>query len=308
MRAVSISSFGGVEVLEVSDVPVPLPAPHQVQVRVRAAAVHPADLFARAGMFAGVVAARDRYFLGWDFAGEITCLGSQVGSFRLGDHVVGTTDWLVDLIGTQAEYVAVEADKVALAPFEMPAAAAAALPVNGLTAAQALDLLKVEPGSSVAVIGAAGGVGRLALELAVHCGADAVGVARPEDEPAIIARGARFAPRSDNLVASLASLGLAGVDSVLDTAVLGAPAVAAVRDGGRYVGVLPPYAPASERGVVVKTVGVRSNGRQLAGLVELVDRGFLTLDVAARYDLSNVALAHEHLAGGGVRGAVVLEP
>lgn len=308
MRALSIATFGDVDVLEISDVPVPTPGPGQVQVRVAAAAVHPADLFTRAGMFAGVVAGSDRYYLGWDFAGQVSRTGPDVVRFAVGEAVVGMSDWLVSLVGTQAEYVVVNADTLARAPRGVGAVNAAALPVNGLTAAQALDLLDVPAGSTLAIIGAAGAVGTFALELAVHRGVRVIGVAGPHDEHAITARGARFAGRTSDLAGSLAALAPAGVDALLDTAVVGTPALAAIRDGGRYVGVIAPYAPSPERGVQVHTVGVHSDGQQLARLVDLVENGVITLRVAAQYDLADAAHAHNHLAKGGVRGAIVLRP
>ncbi len=155
MQAVTISTFGGPDVLRVADVAVPEPGPGQVRVKVRAAAVHPVDLAIRAGAFAELLPGQPRYVLGWDLAGTVDAVGAQVTATHPGDAVVGLSVWLRSLAGTQAEFVALDATGVAAAPEGASWVEAATLPLNALAAVQALDLMP-QGTRSVAITGAAG--------------------------------------------------------------------------------------------------------------------------------------------------------
>jgi NADPH:quinone reductase-like Zn-dependent oxidoreductase len=219
--------------------------------------------------------------------------------------VIALSDWFTTLVGTQAEEVVLDASAVAYAPQRIAPEAASTIPLNGLTALQALDVLALEPGQSVVVIGAAGGVGGYALELALHRGLAAIGIASPGDEEFITGLGARFVARGD----SLADIVPGGADGVFDAVPIGASALSAVRDGGAFVTILDGKpAPDSERGVRVSSVVVHSDGEQLAYLVALADAGELTMRVADTYPLARVAAAHERFTEGGVRGRLVLIP
>ncbi len=308
MRAVQFHTYGGVEVLQIDDVAIPDPGPGQVLIQVEASAVHPGDVVARSGGFAAVIEARAAYRPGWDFAGRVQATGPGVDDLAVGTAVVGMTDWLRDLNGTHAEFVVLDRSAVVAAPRSLGADAAAALPVDALTASQALDLLGLTSGDTLVVLGAAGAVGGFALELAVGRGLRVLGVAGRADEPVITARGGVFVDRDDDLGRAVQALAPGGADALFDTASVATPALAAIRDGGSYCGVIHPFAPLPERGIAVSTVGVHSNPDTLAGLVHLVDTGELTLRVAAHYPLADAAQAHTHLAKGGTRGAVVLLP
>ncbi|MFI8363120.1 zinc-binding dehydrogenase [Streptomyces sp. NPDC085612] len=96
------------------------------------------------------------------------------------------------------------------------------------------------------------------------------------------------------------------MDGVLDAAVLGGPALAFVRDGGVYVGLIPHRAPAAERGIRVEEQEVAADGELLGRLVSLVDEGVLTLRVAETFPLAEAAAAHARLGVPGVRGRIIL--
>lgn len=308
MRAVQFHTYGGPEVLQLDDVPCPEPGPGQILVRVESTAVHPGDIVARSGGFAAVIEPREVYRPGWDFAGRVHTTGAGVDDLAPGAPVVAMTDWLRDLNGTHAEYVLLARNAVVAAPATVEPDAAAALPVDGLTAFQALELLALTPGDTLAVIGAAGAVGGFALELAVGRGLRVLAVAGRSDEAFISDRGGVFVDRDDDLATVVHALTPGGVDALFDTASVAAPALAAIRDGGTYCGVIHPFAPATQRGITITTVGVRSDPDTLADLVRLADAGELTLRVAAHYPFADAADAHAHLAKGGTRGAVVLHP
>jgi NADPH:quinone reductase len=307
MQAVTISAFGGPDVLRVADVPVPEPGPGQVRVEVHAAAVHPVDLATRAGAFAELLPGQPRYVLGWDVAGTVDAVGAEIAAFLPGDAVVGLSVWFDSLAGTQAEFVVLDAAGVAAAPEGTSWVEAATLPLNALTAVQALNLMP-EGIRSVAIAGAAGAVGAFAAELAVHRGQAVYAVASAQDETFIRGLSATFVPRSADPAGAIRAAAGGPVDAVLDAAGIGEAALGAVRDGGAFVATVPPAAPPAQRDIQVSAVQVEADGGQLAELVALAEHGKLNLRVARSYSLQHAALAHARLEQGGVRGCLVLTP
>lgn len=296
MRAAVVTSFGGPEAVRVVESEVPEPGAGQVRIKVAASALNPVDAAVREGVFGG---AGQVIGLGWDVAGTVDAAGPAT-AWSAGDAVVALDHGMVKPLGAHAEYVVVPADAVARAPRTAGAAHAATLPLNALTAAQALDLLAVPEGGSLLVTGAAGAVGGYAVQLAAHRGTAVTALAREDDEELVRSLGAaRFTG---------GAVRARSFDAVLDAAVLGERALAWVRDGGAYAGVIPHAEPAPERGVRVAAVEVAADGARLAELVRLVDEGVLTLRVAETYPLADVVKAHARLAEGGVRGRLVLVP
>lgn len=308
MRAVTFTGFGGPDVLAVTEVPTPEPSAGQVRIRVEAATVNPVDLAVRSGALGGRVPDRPSYTLGWDVAGVVDALGAGVDGFTVGQRVIGMANFFAGDPGTHAEYAVLDAAALAPAPSGVSAAEAATLPLNGLTAAQAVDLLGLRAGQSLAVTGAAGAVGGYAIALAARAGLRVYGLAAPRDEEFVAATGAVLVPRADDPAAAVRAVVPAGVDGVLDTASIGAPVLGALRDGGRYVGVMHPMLPPGERGIEPVAVQVHSDGTRLAGLADAVERGELATRVALTLPFDRAAEAHERVAKGGVRGRVVLVP
>ncbi|MFE2265463.1 NADP-dependent oxidoreductase [Streptomyces griseosporeus] len=294
MRAAVVRTFGGPEAVEVVEAELPEPAARQVRIKVAAAALNPVDAGVRSGVFGG---AGKEIGLGWDVAGTVDATGVAT-AWNVGDEVVALDYGMVKPLGTHAEYVVVDTDAVAEAPASVDAVAAATLPLNALTAVQALDLLELTPGQTLLVTGAAGAVGGFAVQLAAHRGIAVTGLAREADEQLVRSLGA----------AGFTATGEGSYDAVLDAAVLGEAALARVRDGGAYAGVIPQAQPASVRGVRTTAVEVSADGARLAELVRLVDEGVLTLRVAETFALDDAAKAHARLAEGGVRGRLVLVP
>ena len=311
MKAVVIHRFGGPEVLEVAELDAPEPMAGQVRIHVQAAAVNPVDIATRAGWLAhrGLTPANGQIGIGWDLAGVIDAIGPDVDRVRAGDPVIAMRDLLSASVGAQAEYVVLDTEAVAPAPRTVTPVEAATVPLNGLTAAQALDLLALREGQWLLVTGAAGALGGFALELAVLRGLRTVAVASPGDESLVRGLGAdAFVPRSDDIGASVRRLVPGGVDGALDGAVIGISALDGVRDGGSFVAVAAGAAPVPLRGTRVHNVWIRTDAPRLAELAALVDARRLTPRVAAVQPLDTVAAAHERLSAGGVRGRIVLEP
>lgn len=300
MRAVSYSEFGGPEVLHVVDVPTPEPGAGQVRVRVAASVLHPVDLMVRAGRFPAPLPTGLPYTPGWDLAGTVDAVGPSVEGLAVGDEVIGFSPWLQTTNGAHAEQVVMDAAGLTAAPTGVPATEAATLPTNGLAAAQALDLLALPAGSTVLVTGAAGQVGGFALALAREAGLKATGLAGDDDRAFVESLGATFLSRSQEPT---------GVyDAVVDLAVIGASLLDLVRDGGGYVAASPPLRPEPVRGIRTFALEVESDGSRLSELVRLVNSGSIPLRVAAVHTFDDAAAAHERLAGGGLRGAVVVTP
>jgi NADPH:quinone reductase len=309
MRAVVVRSFGGPEVLEIADVPVPAPGQGQVRIRVAAAAVNPVDGGTRGGYLAAFAVDREVTGIGWDVAGVVDEVGAGVAALQPGDRVIGLSDLVDKPLGTYAEFVVLDADAVAPAPESATPVEASTLPLNGLTALQAFDLLDLRPHGTLLVTGAAGGLGGFVTEIAAARGFHVVATAGAADEESVRSLGARdFVPRGVELAPAVRALVPGGVDAVIDAAVLGIAAHGALRGGGTFIAVIAGAAPPPLRGTQVRNVWIRANDPRLADLSSLVDKGELTLRVAGTVPLDQVADAHRRFEAGGVRGRLVLVP
>jgi NADPH:quinone reductase len=312
MRAVVVRTYGGPEALEVIDVPVPEPGRGQVRIRVEAAAVNPVDIATREGLMnaarPGVIREREYVGIGWDVAGVIDATGPDVTGFAAGDRVIALRDRLDLSLGTYADQVILDAADVARVAPGSDSTGLSTIPLNGLTAIQALDILAPLAGQTVLVTGAAGGLGAFSVELAAMRGLRVIAAAGDDDEKLVRGLGAaEFVPRSADLAAAVRDLVPGGVDAVFDAAVLGYPALDAVRARGAFAAFVGT-GPVPVRGIRVIPVNIHADGAALAGLSGLAAAGKLTLRVAGTYPLADAARAHERLQAGGVRGRLVLVP
>ncbi|MEO3815688.1 NADP-dependent oxidoreductase [Plantactinospora sp. B24E8] len=304
MRVVAATATGGPEVLRVVEWPDPVAGPGQVLVRVGGAGVNPADLGARAGFIPGGPIPPP-IVLGWDFAGEVVAVGDEVTDLRPGDRIAGMIPWYLTrgAGGAYAELVAADRDWVVPIPDTLDLAAAATIGLNALTARQALELMTLEPGTTVLVTGASGGVGGFAAELAVRAGHRVVAVASHDDEEWVRGLGvAEVLPRSADLA------GVGPFPAVLDAVPLGPPATVAVADGGTLVTTrpTPPLDPA--RGVRQHVIMIQLRQPMLTELVAEVAAGRLRTRVAKTLPLTEAEQAHRLAEAGGTRGKIVLVP
>lgn len=309
MRALTLDRFGGPDDLELTEVPLPEPGSDEIRVRVAASTINPVDVSTRSGALAGagLLAERERYGLGWDVAGTVDRVGTNVTRFRAGEPVVGLRDLMFTLPGAHSDFVVLDVGAAAPAPRSVSLSDAATLPLCALTADRSLGLTALQPGQALLVTGAAGGVGGFALELARLRGLRTVAVASPEDESLVRSLGATdFVSRDEELASAVRRLVPGGVDAVIDAAVLGTRAHDALRSEGTFVALVRPFAPPPIRGTRVYVQEVFADGARLAELAAMVDAGLLTLRVAARYPLAEARAAHARFAAGGLRGRVVL--
>jgi NADPH:quinone reductase-like Zn-dependent oxidoreductase len=298
MQAIVVTRYGGPEVLASVERPTPAPGRGEVVIEVAAAAVNPVDHAIRAGYLDHFVQGRFPVGLGWDVAGRVVAVGADVPDVTAGQAVIALLDDVLAPAAAYATHAVVKRSSLAVVPEGTDLVAASTLPLNSLTAVQALDLIDLAPGQSLLVTGAGGALGEYTVALGAARGLKVIGLGRPRDEADVLAAGAA------GFVTDLAELD--EVDAVLDAAQLGPAALARVRAGGSYVAVNDPAEPAPERGVRVTTVHVHADGAQLADLFAEVEAGRLRLRVAGTYPLAEAGAAQDRLAAGGVRGRLVL--
>lgn len=309
MKAVGVTEFGGPDVLHVLDLPVPDARSGEVRIRISAITVNPVDAMVRRGLVF-VSDAAPPYVPGMEAAGVVDQIGEGTDTdLRIGDRVMAISV-VSGTHGAYAEYLVIPAESVVRVPAGATDIEAATLPMNGLTARMALDLLKPPPGGTVAVVGAAGAVGGYAVQLAKAEGLRVVADAALRDMQLVKELGADLVlPRGADFADMLRKEVQDGVDGLIDTAGI-APSVArAVRDGGRIVTSTPGTPLVTERGIVTERTFVPKYARNhvaLDRLRQLADQGCITLRVARTFPLDRAADAHRLLEAGGLRGRIVL--
>ena len=297
MRAVILTSFGGLEALELADLPEPTPAEGEEVVSVRAVALGPWDLSAADGYFQQLGGSTAfPQVQGWDFAGQ-TADGRRVLGFT-------AQPWMG--VGALAEQIAMPAALLAPLPDSLDWARGAALPVTALTARLLNEAAKVSEGDLVLVTGAAGMVGGMAAQLARARGARVVAAVRESDAAQAHALGAEATVSTgDGLADELRQGWPDGFNACLDTIGLQS-ALADVRDGGAYVTTNQEAVPSAERGISAQAVQVQPDAAALGPLAEGAAAGDLTVRVAATVPLAEFRRGYDLLARGGVSGKVVV--
>ncbi|CAM5689156.1 NADP-dependent oxidoreductase [Streptomyces coeruleorubidus] len=308
MRAAVYRSLGGPDVVEVAEVDKPVPGLSEIRIKVQAAALNPTDVAAWSGGFFPAPPEGVAYGLGWDVAGIVDAVGPGV-HWTPGQPVIAFSHGLpLGLNRGQAEYIVVPSQAIAAAPVGVDPVHAATIPLNGLTAAQSVELLGIQAGQSVLVTGAEGAVGGYAVQLAKRRGAVVIATdLSPAGEFATKVAGADvYVSASQPLVETVRAVRPEGVDAVLDTARLGQTAIGAVADGGRFVTTRLDALPQTERGIRVLLTQVGPDGATLSTLSDLAAAGDLALRVAETYPLQDAAQAYARMIKGGLQGRVVL--
>jgi NADPH:quinone reductase-like Zn-dependent oxidoreductase len=294
----SLHSVPGHDEVQVVEVPAPQAGPGQLVVELVATAVQPIDPFFATEVGRQAFGVSGEVGLGWDLVGRVVALGDGVTSYTVGDVVAALDDQLFAADRTQADLALLDVDAVALVPEGLDPLDAATVPLNALTAAQALDLLGEPGGRTLLVTGAGGAVGGYALALAVAAGWQVTGLGRERDAEFVRSTGATFATQLDP----------AAYDAVLDPASIGEAAVAGARGGGAYVGVQSTAVPEAQRGISTQAVLVHRDAVRLAELLERCASGELEVRVAGTVPLADAATAYAKVAAGGQRGRWLLVP
>jgi NADPH:quinone reductase-like Zn-dependent oxidoreductase len=299
MRAVQLSETGGPEVLRIEELPTPEPADGEVLIRVRAASINPIDWKIRRGISPKELPA----VLGNDISGTIE--RSRADGFAEGEDVFGFAP-----SGGYAEFAVAPAAAIAKKPAGVSHDQAAAIPVAGLTAWQALfDRGGLQSGQTLLVAGAAGGVGHLAVQFGKHAGARVIGTGSARNREFVLSLGAdEYVDYTSEDVGEVAE----DADVVFDTVggETTATLVPCLREGGTIVVIAgaPPEAEAAERGARAELLIMSASAEQLAKIAELVAAGEVKVEIAGTFSLSQVAQAHELSEAGHTRGKLILQP
>ncbi|MBW8481415.1 NADP-dependent oxidoreductase [Actinomadura parmotrematis] len=312
MKAVRFHEYGDPDVLRYEDVEQPVPGAGQVRIRVAATSFNPVDASIRAGFMQGPIPVALPHTPGIDVAGTVDALGEGATGVQVGDQVIGFLPMTGD--GAAAEYVVAPAEALTPAPASVALPDAAALPLVGLTAWQALfEHAGLTAGQRVLINGAGGAVGGYAVQLAARAGAHVIATAGPRSAGRVAAAGAQEVV--DHTAADVVAALNEPVDAVLNLAPPEpgrlAELLGLIRPGGVLVNttVWAPAPSDEERGVRGVDLFVRSDAEQLSHLVELVDKGELRVEVARRVPLAELPALHADAAAGALpSGKVVVAP
>lgn len=305
MRAIAVTRPGRSDPFDLLDVPVPDPGPGEIRIRVHASTINRVDLMIFNGFMhnAGFIAGDVVVGVGNDVAGVVDAVGTGVSRFFIGDRVAGEVPaWgPPGPYGAHADYVLMPEAAVAIIPDALDFVRAATVPLNGLTALQALDAIPKSVGQRLLVTGAAGAVGGYAVALAARSGLDVTALARSGDHDFVRTAGA------GRLVTSLEKV--SGFDAVLDTAGVGLAAASTLRDGGFYsgIGAVADTSVFGDR-VTVSDIHTRPDGEQVGELLALAAAGELETRIAGTVPLGDAGIGFSHVQAGAGRGRWVIVP
>ncbi len=314
MRAITLTSFGGLDGVVLTDVAEPEMPDDAVTVRVHAVALAKWDVTTTEGVFVAMGGMTTfPQVLGWDFAGVISSAGSSVAGWEPGDRVLGFSPQPWTGIGVIAELVVLPPSMIAALPAELDFIAGATLPVTCLTAQQIVDAGGLRDGTAALVIGAAGAVGGVVVQLGRDRGARMIASAGSADFGRVRDLGAADAvDRAGDVAAQVKDLVPEGVDVTID---LVGPAVwqsalAATRTGGRLITTSGPGSlPDVERGITALPVKVQPDAASLTSLAERYANRSLTMTttVAGVFPLPRARQALEAVSRGKGREKYVLD-
>ncbi|WP_407357987.1 NADP-dependent oxidoreductase [Microbacterium sp. LTA6] len=307
MRSVKYSGAGPAsEVISITDIAIPTPGPGEVVVKVGAAGLNPVDVKIRAAATDfGPIKYSDRP--GWDVAGVVATVAPDVSAWSPGDRVFALAAFPA-AAHTLAEYAVVAAGDLAAAPDAWTIAQAGAAPLAALTAWQALEAAAVGAGQRVLVLGGAGGVGHLAIQLAKARGAEVTATASAAKHQLLRSWGADHVVdyRDEHALASLT-----GVDAVIVTVDGTLPPRGTVTEGTAVITITGLSADDSallaEWGAApVERILVAASGGQLAEIAALADAGEVEVHLDSEFGLDELVAAQERVESGRVTGKVVV--
>lgn len=308
MKAIVIEQYGGREQLVEKEMETPKPQNNQVIVEMKATSINPIDWKVREGYMKEHLTFDFPIILGWDAAGIVKEVGSDVENFKVGDRVFARP--ATTRLGTYAEYVAVEENLLAHLPENVPFEEAAAVPLAGLTAWQCLvDFANIQEGDKVLVHAGSGGVGHYAIQIAKALGAYVATTASGKNKDWVEELGPdRFINYKEEDFAEV----LEDFDIVVDTlgGEIQSKSYSILNEGGRLVSIVQPpdEEEAKKHGVKAGFVFLDPKGEQLAKLADMMVNGQLTSVVGHRFDLTEQGLrdAHEVSESHHAKGKIVI--
>jgi NADPH2:quinone reductase len=303
--AVRLHKYGGRDVLIVEDVTVAAPADGEILVRVLAAGLNPGEASIREGKLHERLPATFPSGEGTDFAGIVVALGAGVDSFTVGAEVIGWSEKR----SSQASFVVVPATQAVLKPASVEWPVAGSFFVAAVTAFAAVRAIAVQPGDTVVVSSAGGGVGLIVVQLLSLAGATVIGIASEPDFEWLRAHGVTPIAYGDGVADRIRAAAPHGVDALIDTH--GPEYV----DLGIELGVPPQRIETIIAFEAAERVGAKAEGSVTASTTEILqemvdhlDAGELEIRIAETFPLTAVRDAYELLEQGHPRGKVVLIP
>ena len=304
-RAVRFDRYGGRDVLYVTDIDMPSPGPGEVVVEIRAAGINPGEAAIRTGAMHEMFPATFPSGEGSDLAGVVAAVGPGVSAFAVGDEVLGFSFRR----SSHATHAAVPADQLIRKPAQLSWEAAGSLYVVGATAYAAVRAVAPQPGETVAVSAAAGGVGTLVVQMLALRGARVLGIAGPGNADWLRAHGVVPIAYGDGLPERLREAAPNGIDAFID--LFGPDYVQLAVDLGiapERIDTIISFQKAGEVGAKTEGSTDASTPEVLAEVADLVATGAIDFDVAATYPLDRVADAYEELEKRHTHGKIVLLP
>jgi NADPH2:quinone reductase len=313
MKAFAIKQFGGNEKIALSDFPKPEVGPKEVLIEVSSASVNPVDWKIREGYLKERLPHHFPIILGWDAAGTIRAVGPEVHHLKIGDEVFAycrkpTVQW-----GTFAEYVAFDADNVALKPQNISFSQAAAVPLIALTAWQALhDVAKLKKGETILVHAGAGGVGSMAIQFAKLIGAHVITTASTANHDYVKQLGAETAiDYKGGFIDQVKKAAPGGVDVVFDCA--GGKTLrdsyGLLKPRGRLISIVEAIDPEAAKKYDFEAgyVFVRPNGPELTEIGKLISEKKVSVPRIEEMPLAEASNALDMLRNGKARAKIVLK-
>jgi len=330
MRAYVLKHYGGPEGSVLMDVPAPVPRPRDLLVEVRAAGLNPVDFKFRQGKLRAIMRPKLPFVLGNELAGKVIAVGSEVKRFHVGDRVFARV--AKDRAGAFAEQACVDEDLAAHMHGDLDFPAAAAVPLAGLTALQALrDELDVKPGQKVFISGGAGGVGTFAIQIAKWLGAHVTTTASKRGDTLVRSLGcdevidytaqdisktdggfdAGFDLIGGQTLNQMFELMKPGT-KIVSVAALPEPQTAIDLGGSRALAALfwtisyGIRSRARRAGIGYRYLFMHPSGSDLALLAGLIEQGKLKVILDRTYPFARIPEALAYLEGGHAKGKVVV--
>ena len=309
MRAAQINSYGGKEVLRVTaQAPQPSAGKGQVLVEVHAASVNPFDWKVREGLIQSKVQLAFPATLGGDMSGVVVEIGEDVADFEIGQEVYGQAGPLSS-VGSFAEFAPARAKALARKPASVDFITAAAVPLTGTSAYQALvDTLQLQAGQKILIHGGAGGIGSFAVQLAKHLGAHVATTVAPEDIDFVKTLGA---DQAIDYTSQKFEQQLRGFDAVYDT--IGGDTYTRsfeiLKPGGQIVSMTegPREDLMSKYQVTAAYQSSKVTSERLTHVAQLIDQGALKVTIDKIFPLDEAAEALDYVHKGHHRGKVIIK-
>ncbi len=317
MRALIINGYGQSDVFKLQEIDKPTPGSHQVLIEVKCASINPVDWKIRAGHLSLIIPKHWPRVLGVDCAGIVSEVGSAVKTFQAGDAVFGMSNPLRSPYGSYAQFSIAEKDSIAKKPDGLSFSDAASIPVAGLTAYKALkSQINLEPGQSVLINGASGGVGSFAVQIAkvlgakitATCGADNIEFVKSLGADQVIDYKTQdvrnLKEKFDGVFDASAKLNFSSAKPLLNK---NGVYVTTVPDPHTILGLVTCALFGGKRAYIVSAGSGAHVADELSAIAEMITTGQIHPIIASTIPLENVPKAHDESEQGHARGKTVVE-